>query len=160
MSTINLPTTTGTNTISLVPTTIIQRGNNSGRPSSNVSINGTQFGTSFNLNGGGVLLVSFFYSGYTNTANATYPLTFNLAKGSLVFNFPVLLANTGTRTINVGINRTASHFTFPPIIYTVTNYTSGTYFAYVRLTGTSDFSSDIYDPWTFIIEEYPVATVV
>jgi hypothetical protein len=160
MTTINLSSIPGTNTISLVPTIITQRGTNSGRPSATVSINGTQFGNSFTLNGGGVLLVSFFYSGFTNTANSVYTLTFSLAKGSLVVSFPPLLANTGSRSIDASINRTASHFTFPPIIYTVTNYTSGTYFAYVRLTGTSDFSSDGFDPWLFVIEEYPAATVI
>lgn len=156
MSAINLPTVSGT--IDLVPNIIVRNGSATLPSTTN---NGAVFGSSFNLNGTGRLAVTFYYSGWTTGTNQIYTITFNIARGSDPILFPPLPANTGTNSFSIVINLANTHYTFPPIRYYVnTSYVAGTYFGFVRFNTLTNFQNDARDPWSFTIEEYPVANFI
>lgn len=146
----NLPT--GSGTIDLVPNIIIRNGSNT-LPA--MTGTGAVFGSGFNLNGTGRLAVTFHYSGWTTGTNQAYAIYFNIFPSSSITPLPVF---SGNNSVVVVINLASTHFTFPPIRYYVNaRYDPGTYFGWLRINTLTSFASDSNDPWSFTIEEYPVA---
>lgn len=149
---ITIPNNSGTVALtSDISLPILRTGNNFLAPAQ--TNNGTAISGSFTLSGKR-LLVRWDFSGYTSAVGGIqYVMELNIATS---VSATPLTVSTGTKSIPFYINQTSTHFTIPPIVYTVASgYASGTYNAYVKLQSNANFFSDANDPFTLSIQELP-----
>jgi hypothetical protein len=148
--TLTFPNTTGTVALtSDITTPIIRNGDTFGTPAT--TNNGTAIGSSFTLSGKR-LIVRWNFSCYATVATG-YTMNLNIATS---VSATPLTVSSGSKQIVFMINQTYTHFTIPPIVYTIASgYSPGTYTAYVKLASNTNFMSDASDPYVLEIQELP-----
>jgi len=95
--------------------------------------------------------IRFEYSCYSGRVGG-YKLTLNIAKSPTGAS---LVAETGAKTCSFGINQINTHYTPPPICFTVKVTEAGDYKAYLQVDK-DGIIADILDPYTLLVQEVTI----